>query len=141
MVDARKEMNDALKEVVVPVLRKLGFKGTFPHFYRELNQHVDLFSFQFRLAGGSFVAELSYAEPGRENVYIDKEAPVSKLRAAQTSKRLRLGASGPGSDNWFSFEPVGFFKRQADYQNIASRVASSVEQQAKPWWDKKRLTS
>jgi hypothetical protein len=139
MVDARQQMNAALKEVVVPSLRKLGFKGTFPHFYRELNQHVDLLSFQFRLVGGSFVTELSYAEPGRENVYIDKEAPASKLRSSQTSKRLRLGASGPGSDNWFSFEPVGFFKRQPDYKGIASEVVALVEQQAIPWWDAKRL--
>ena len=77
-------MNDALKEIVVPLMRKLHFKGSFPHFYRELDRHVDLLSFQFRLAGGSFVAELSFAEPGRDNVYIDKEAPVNRLRVSQT---------------------------------------------------------
>jgi hypothetical protein len=139
MVDARKEMNDALKAEVVPALRKWGFKGTFPHFHREVDQHVDLLSFQFRLAGGSFVVELSYAEPGRENVYIDKEAPASKLRASQTSKRLRLGAEGPGSDSWFSFEPVGFFKRRPDYKGICSEVVAMLERQAIPWWSEKHL--
>jgi hypothetical protein len=138
MADARKEMNDALKEVVVPLLRKLDFKGSFPHFYRELDRHVDLLSFQFRLAGGSFVAELSFAEPGRDNIYINKEAPVNRLRVSQTSKRLRLGAKGPGSDNWFSFELVGFLKRQPDYRCIASQVAVLIEQQAIPWWEEKR---
>lgn len=95
MVDARKEMNDALKEVVVPVLRELGFKGTFPHFYRELNQHVDLFSFQFRLAGGSFVAELSYAEPGRENVYIDKEAPSEQATGCADIEKVATRCKWP----------------------------------------------
>lgn len=44
MVDAGKEMNDALKEIVVQVLREPGFKDTFPHFCREPSQHVDLLS-------------------------------------------------------------------------------------------------
>lgn len=86
-------MDSALKAIVVPALRNLGFKGTFPHFYRDIDQHIDLLSFQFRLAGGSFVAELSFAEPGRENVYYDKDAPANKLRASQTTKRFRLGVT------------------------------------------------
>jgi hypothetical protein len=138
MTDARKEMDSALKEVVVPVLRSLGFKGTFPHFYRETSQHVDLLSFQFRLAGGSFVVELSFAEPSRDNVYYDKEAPTNKLRASQTTKRFRLGAQGSGSDNWFSFQPKGFLKREPNFRGIASEVVNLLEERALPWWDMNR---
>jgi len=138
MTDARKEMDGALKEVVVPALRSLGFKGTFPHFYRATNQHVDLLSFQFRLAGGSFVAELSFAEANRNNVYYDKEAPINKLRPSQTTKRFRLGAQGAGLDNWFSFEPKGFLKREPNYRGIASEVVRLIEDQAVPWWDMNR---
>lgn len=141
MTDPRQAMNASLKNVVVPVLRGLGFKGTFPHFYRESAGHVDLLTFQFRLGGGSFVVELSYADPGRENVYYDKEAQVGKLRVSQTSKRLRLGAKGPGSDNWFSFEPAGLLKREADYDRISARVAGLIELQALPWWNQNRLSS
>ncbi|MGZ3182074.1 MAG: DUF4304 domain-containing protein [Telluria sp.] len=138
MTDARKEMNEALKGVVVPVLRDLGFKGTFPNFYREAAGHVDLLSFQFRLAGGSFVVELSFADPARENVYIDKDAPANKLRPSQTTKRFRLGAKSQGSDNWYSFEPVGLFKRQPDYMKIATLVADSISKQAVTWWTEQR---
>ncbi len=138
MVDTRTEMNNALKEIVVPVLRKIGFKGTFPHFYRERNQHVDLLSFQFNLNGGSFVAELSFAEPSRKNVYIYKETSANKLRVSQTSKRLRLGALDSDTDNWFSFDSVGILKRRPKYREIASQVVRLVELQAISWWDENR---
>lgn len=131
-------MDSALKAIVVPALRNLGFKGTFPHFYRDIDQHIDLLSFQFRLSGGSFVAELSFAEPGRENVYYDKDAPANKLRASQTTKRFRLGAQRSGSDNWFSFEPEGFLKREPDVQIIATEVVDLLQRQAIPWWTENR---
>jgi hypothetical protein len=139
MIGNRQAMNMALKNVVVPVMRRLGFKGSFPHFYRESGGHVDLLAFQFRLGGGSFVVELSYAEPDRKNIYFDKEAQVSKLRVSQTSNRLRLGAQGPSSDNRFSFEPSGLLKRQADYDQLAAEVAALIEQQAQTWWTQKGL--
>jgi hypothetical protein len=138
MGDMRRAMNDSLKNIVVPVLRKSGFKGTFPHFYRDTNGHVDLLTFQFNREGGSFVVEISYAEPGRENVYIYKETEVSKLRVSQTSKRFRLGARSTHSDNWFSFEPAGIFKRQPDPDPISFKVAALIEEQALPWWDGNR---
>lgn len=125
-------MDSALKAIVVPALRNLGFKGTCLHFYREKDQHIDLLSFQFRLAGGSFVVELSFAEPGRDNVYYAKDASAIKLRASQTTKRFRLGAHNAGSDNWFSFEPKGLLKREPNYQGIASEVVDLLEQQAIP---------
>lgn len=139
MTDTRQAMNVSLKNIVVPVLRRLGFKGSFPHFYRESDGHVDLLAFQFRLDGGSFVVELSYAEPDRQNVYFDKEAQVSKLRVSQTSNRSRLGAERPGSDNWFSFEPSGLFRRQPNYDQISAEVAGLIDQQAETWWTEKRL--
>ncbi|WP_214721947.1 DUF4304 domain-containing protein [Exiguobacterium sp. s192] len=33
----RKKMKTAIKEVIVPELRKHGFKGSYPHFRREKN--------------------------------------------------------------------------------------------------------
>nr|WP_314545581.1 DUF4304 domain-containing protein [uncultured Massilia sp.] len=139
MTDARQAMNVSLKHIVVPVLRRLGFKGAFPHFYRESGGHVDLLTFQFRLGGGSFVVELSYAEPDRKNVHYDKDAQVGKLRAAQTTHRLRLDTGGPGSDRWFSFAPNGLSGPQPDVDQIAANVAALIERQALPWWQQKRL--
>ena len=139
MTDNRQAMDTSLKNIVVPVLRRLGFKGSFPHFYRDSDGHIDLLAFQFNLGGGSFVVELSYAEPDRQNVYFEKETHAGKLRVSQTSNRLRLGAQDSDSDNWFSFEPTGFFKRPPNYDQISAKVLGLIEHQALPWWQQKRL--
>ena len=53
---ARAAMEVALKKIVVPELRTLGVRGSFPHFRRVEKQRIDLLSFQFYSSGGSFVA-------------------------------------------------------------------------------------
>lgn len=134
MNESRDQMNAALKNIAVPVLRNIGFKGTFPHFYRANDNHIDLLKFQFRMSGGSFVVELSYADKERNNIYIDKDAPPSRLRTDQTSKRLRLGAERPGEDYWFNFEKTGFLKRKPNYDGIAEDVVGLLRSQGEEWW-------
>jgi hypothetical protein len=139
MDDPRSEMNKAIKAVVVPAIRASGFKGSFPHFYRETAGHIDLMSFQFHRSGGSFVVDLSFATPERDNVYIDKDDPPNKLRVCQTSRRLRLGAGSEGKDHWFSFEESGFFfRRQPKFNRVAERVARLLKSQAEEWWRAQR---
>lgn len=58
MSEARKKMNEALKEIVVPILREKGFKGSFPHFRRVSGKYLDLLTFQFSQWGGQFVVEI-----------------------------------------------------------------------------------
>ena len=43
----RKTMEVALKEHCIPVLRKRGFRGSFPNFDRESGNFVALVNFQF----------------------------------------------------------------------------------------------
>ena len=62
MSDDRVKMDRAIKDLVVPVLRKNNFKGTFPHFHRVRGGHVDLLTFQFDKWGGGLVVEISYAD-------------------------------------------------------------------------------
>lgn len=134
MSESRDHMNLALKELAVPALRDMGFKGSFPNFYRSSGSHVDLLKFQFRLSGGSFVVEMSFADSERNNVYIDKAASISELRVDQTTKRLRLGAQAQGGDHWFDFEKAGFFSREPDYSGIAQQVVNLVRSQGEEWW-------
>ncbi len=47
MSASRDEMIAELKRVVVPVLRELGFRGSFPPFRRTGDTRVDLLLFQF----------------------------------------------------------------------------------------------
>ena len=46
-MNERKMMDNALKKVVIPVLRKLEFKGSLPHFRRMNENNIDLITFQF----------------------------------------------------------------------------------------------
>ncbi|MFJ7406290.1 MULTISPECIES: DUF4304 domain-containing protein [unclassified Lysinibacillus] len=52
-------MIKALKKLVVPYLREHGFKGSFPHFRRQNEEHMDVITFQFNRYGGSFVVEVA----------------------------------------------------------------------------------
>lgn len=56
-------MNTALKNIVVPHLRADHFKGSFPHFRRRQDTHIDLITFQFNRYGGSFVVECTVCPP------------------------------------------------------------------------------
>jgi hypothetical protein len=63
MSQSRDAMIVELKRVAVPVLRSLGFKGSFPHFRRESAERIDLLTFQFSLGGGKFVVEVGSFSP------------------------------------------------------------------------------
>jgi len=60
MSEARDKLIAALKEIVLPTLRNMGFRGSFPHFRRERDEQLDLLTFQFSRWGGSFVVEIAY---------------------------------------------------------------------------------
>ncbi len=57
--EQRKNMDLAIKHIVVPILREQRFKGSFPHFRRKNENNIDLITFQFNRWGGSFVVELA----------------------------------------------------------------------------------
>ena len=50
----------AIRERVVPELRRVGFKGSFPHFHREAKGGRDLLMFQFNKHGGGFWGEAGF---------------------------------------------------------------------------------
>lgn len=139
MSEDKKQMDSAIKNILVPILREKKFKGTFPHFFRERNAHVDLLTFQFNRYGGSFVVEIAYADKDRENVYIDKDLPPNKLRANQTTDRLRIGSKPEkGNQNhWFIYDKNKFISRNNIFENVAKEVIPFLENQAEDWWRSK----
>ena len=62
MAIPRKEMDAALKATLVPKLRSLGFKGSYPHFRREGERYVGLVGVQFSQWGSQFYVEAGVAE-------------------------------------------------------------------------------
>jgi hypothetical protein len=139
----RDDMIKALKARTVPALRDLGFKGSYPHFYRDRDGHVDLLTFQFSAYGGRLTTEVSYTTPSRDNLHpARKDTPASKLRAYHAGKRKRLGADGYG-DHWFIYDqPMPQYGETAqEPAAIADQIAMLAKTQGESWWSEMRVGS
>lgn len=142
------EMTSSLKALCVPVLRTMGFKGSFPNFYRDTDGFVALVHFQFNRAGDGFCINLGYADAERRNVVSHRRHVAAKdLRVSFTgglgggsgavSERWRVGSRPLGdglySDSWFSFAPGA-----GDAKALAQSCAALIEDEAEAWWSEKR---
>ncbi len=136
----RKQMEIGLKSQVVPTLRELGFKGSFPNLYRDVNNFVSLINFQFFSSGGSFCINLSYADPGRENIYHKKDTEAKKLKVMQAREQVRLGASNLIGDHWFSFGKTSYNEYRGEpipLEQLTSEINQLISSQAEQWWSNK----
>lgn len=131
-------MNAALNDSVVPVLREMGFKGSLPHFRRERDEHIDLLTVQYNKYGGSFLVEISFADPARENVYLYRDTPANKLRVAQTRERFRLGADHENWGVWLAFSGRPASGITGSPSQLADVVVGYIRSQASAWWNKHR---
>ena len=137
----RKQIEAELKKHCIPILRILGFKGSFPNLYRDVEDFVSLINFQFYSSGGSFCINLSYAEPDRANVYYRKETEPKSLKVSQTTEHIRLGAKRKGDDKWFSFGKTNYSEYRGKPISILDLVSSInilIKTQAEEWWANKR---
>jgi Domain of unknown function (DUF4304) len=132
----RKTMETLLKRTCVPTLRDLGFKGSYPNFYRETGDFVALANVQFASAGGSFCVNLSYADPVRRNVYSRPETAPDKLRISQTRVTERLGAA-PRGDHWFVFGSASASSYRGGVrppEDIVAQCNDLLRTEAQDWW-------
>lgn len=144
LAEDRKRMDRALKDILVPELRGLGFGGSYPHFHRLREGHVDLLTIQFNKYGGSFVAEIAYVGSDGQNLFFEERrgAEPKSLRAGDTTERLRLG-SDPASkdplrrgDHWFKFSGFSLSALFGDRcRKRAEEVVARLREQGLPWWD------
>lgn len=150
-------MSSALKKHCVPTLREMGFKGSFPNFYRDADGFVSLANFQFNTLGEKFCINLGFVDPERRNVVSHcKCFEPNKLRVSMTgslyenenhlSGRWRVGQQPIGdglfSDSWFFFAPGqygGDREEQAvDPRQLARHCAGLLTQEAEEWWSGRR---
>ena len=103
----RKLMVAALKLEVVPLIRKCGFSGSFPHFRRFGPTKTDCLCFQFDKYGGGFVVELGEG-PTDDLVFLWGEIrPVAKLTIPDLDfgSRARLASCPrPVGEQWFRYD-------------------------------------
>ncbi|XZE35646.1 DUF4304 domain-containing protein [Pirellulaceae bacterium SH501] len=89
--EKRKLMNASLKGIVVPELRSRGFKGSYPHFRRIVDDHVRVIGFQFSQWGPQFYIELGVC--GLDGTTIGtNHYPPEKIKHYQVYARRRIGA-------------------------------------------------
>lgn len=137
----RDMMDQAIQEVVVPVLREAGFRGSLPHFRRKRGASLDLLSFQHFSAGGSFVVEIAQSPADGIVTSWGKRVPANKMTVIWIGKRLRLGSrpSEGVSDHWYEFGPRSYdreepVKQYEHYLKIAEQVVRDIRTQAEEYW-------
>jgi Domain of unknown function (DUF4304) len=143
MNDRRRAIDASLKANTIPLLREHGFKGSFPHFYRETDGHVDLLMFQFRLDGSSLVVEISYADPDRKNIYFRPDTPTAKLQVSAATKRYRLGSAHKREvdGEWLSLDCGPLTSQAHHFQKLALKINGLVLDEAEQWWDAQRAST
>jgi len=136
MSEARDKMIAALKKIVVPTLRDMGFQGSFPNFRRVRDEQLDLLAFQFSQWGGSFVVEIAQCAAAGYTLPTGKIIAPDKARVYHQHyrSRLRLGVRPPPNnrDHWFQFEP----ESQSIYSDTALEVLPLLRSQAEHYWQK-----
>jgi len=124
----RRDMISALQRIAVPVLRKQGFSGSFPHFRRIGSNRIDLLTFQFDKRGGGFVAEAAQCGAEGFTTHWGEDIPPQKVKALHLhpNNRLRIGSS-LGQDHWFRYD---------NHESVNSVAESFLIHllQAEAWW-------
>lgn len=136
LADDRKAMIAILQHLVVPRLRTLGFRGSFPHFHRLHEDRTDLLMFQFDKYGGGFVVELGTCPAGDFVTSWGKHIPAKKLEVSYLNpdQRYRLGAIDKGEDHWFRYDHGNHWRRPKVFKDLAQEVIQLLDEQAVSWW-------
>ena len=111
-------MHKAIKKIAEPYFRGIGFKGRFPHFRKIESDKIKLLTFQFNLAGGSFVVELAQCDAKPLITNWGEEISPAKITAHDLNNRYRLG-SLEQSGFWFVFG-------KPERGSIASRICAAM---------------
>ena len=128
---SREKMQRALRNRVIPILRRQGFKGSFPHFRRANEQNIDLLTFQFNRWGGSFVVELASCPPEGMTMSWGEKIPPNKVNAHHVNERYRLGANSFEAEGiWFDYETASSVE---DYDEIAGKVLQHLKSSDSTW--------
>ena len=128
---ARKEMVQNLSDIVIPVLRQISFKGSFPHFRRLTTDRINLLTFQFDRHGGGFVIEIANCNSTGYKSALNRPIPTNKLTAHDfyTRKRIQSNMKTPDSstDDWFRYDKKYLFGFGDIYKKVCKDVLSKLD--------------
>jgi hypothetical protein len=126
----RDEMIKKLNEIVIPTLRQLNFKGSFPHFRRLTVERINLLTFQFDRSGGGFVIEVANCNRGDFKTSYGREIKENKLTAHDLNKRKRIQSNmktgNSLTEDWFRYDRKIIFGFGNIYEKICKDVLSKL---------------
>ena len=130
-------MNKNINEIVIPVLRQLDFKGSFPHFRRQTADRINLLTFQFDRSGGGFVIEMANCKPNGHTTSWGLEIKPNKVTAHDVNKRKRIqsnmGTKSSHTDDWFRYDKKHLFGLGDVYKKVCKDVLSKLDIAVEYW--------
>jgi hypothetical protein len=139
---SRNQMIKNLNEIVVPTLRQLNFKGSFPHFRRITSDRINLLTFQFDRNGGGFVIELANCDTIVYEAAFGRPTPTNKLTAHDFYKRKRIQSNmktpNNSTDDWFRYDKKYLFGFGDIFKKVCKDVLSKIEV-AEDYWENGEL--
>jgi hypothetical protein len=130
MNSAKDEIKKALSRRVIPELRRLEFKGTFPHFRRVSNGKLNLFTFQFDKYGGGFIIEIANCNLEGYTTSWGREIKPNKITVYDLPKRKRIYANvksdDTSTDNWYRYDRTSLEEFINIYESICDDVLSNM---------------
>ncbi len=136
MSATRDHMVRALNASVVPQLRTMGFRGSFPHFRRLGSHQIDLLTFQFDKWGGGFVVEIGRCPAEGVTHSWGVEALPAKVKVWDVHPRDRLRLQpklGSSTGDWFRYDQHMLGEGDAGLEVVAKQVVPYLEI-AEKWW-------
>lgn len=132
-----------LNEIVIPVLRQLNFKGSFPHFRRQTTDRINLLTFQFDRHCGGFVIEIANCKSTDYKTALNRDIAPNKLTAHDfyKSKRIQANMKTPDSltDDWFRYDKKHLFGLGDIYKKVCKDVLSKLDI-AEDYWKNGELS-
>jgi hypothetical protein len=126
-ISDRDEMNKNLNEIVVPALRQLNFKGSFPHFRRHTTERINLLTFQFDRSGGGFVIEIANCKPEGYTTSWGLEIKPNKVTAHDMNQRKRIQSNmnteSSLTKDWFRYDKKHLFGLGDVYKKVCKEVS------------------
>jgi len=135
MPDAHDQITAALKTIVLPQLRELGFTGSLPHFRRFRPNAIDLLTFQFDRNGGGFILEIGQCPPDGLTTPWGEHVDPKKMKAfyLRHDQRVRIQPyQGSGTESWFRYDTAA---SPDDFARVAETVLQFLPQAEKYFQD------
>lgn len=128
MPPASRNLRQPVEDLILPILRQRGYRGSWPDMRRKVGDRVDMVAFELDRRGRRLRVTLHTAAAG-------DDARGSSADATSPERVSLIPAgSAATAGGWFSLEPGASDRASTDA--VAARVLDAFIEQGGPWWEK-----